>query len=86
MHHIIAYAQLMVCDSQTMAAESGVLGTPFIRYILLLTGLDTRRIGKKYGLGVGVKMGNEEQLLSALDSMLATDDYKIQNLKRKDKI
>lgn len=29
--HIMAYADLFVGDSQTMAAEAGVLGTPFVR-------------------------------------------------------
>ena len=30
-HHIMAFADLFVGDSQTMAAEAGVLGTPFVR-------------------------------------------------------
>ena len=30
-HHIMAYANFHIGDSQTMAAESGVLGIPFIR-------------------------------------------------------
>lgn len=29
--HIMAYADLFIGDSQTMAAEAGVLGTPFVR-------------------------------------------------------
>ena len=30
-HHIMAFADLFIGDSQTMAAEAGVLGTPFVR-------------------------------------------------------
>ena len=31
-HHVMAYAMMQIGDSQTMAAEAGVLGVPFIRY------------------------------------------------------
>ena len=30
-HHVMAFASMYIGDSQTMAAESGVLGTPFVR-------------------------------------------------------
>ena len=30
-HHVMAFASLYIGDSQTMAAEAGVLGTPFVR-------------------------------------------------------
>lgn len=32
MHHVMAYASLYLGDSQTMAAEAGVLGVPFVRF------------------------------------------------------
>ena len=32
MHHIMAFSSIYIGDSQTMAAESGVLGVPFIRF------------------------------------------------------
>lgn len=31
-HHIMAFASLYIGDSQTMACEAGILGTPFIRF------------------------------------------------------
>lgn len=31
MHHVMAFASLYIGDSQTMAAEAGVVGTPFVR-------------------------------------------------------
>ena len=30
-HHVMAFADIFIGDSQTMAAEAGVLGTPFVR-------------------------------------------------------
>ncbi len=32
MHHVMAFASLYLGDSQTMAAEASVLGTPFVRF------------------------------------------------------
>lgn len=32
MHHVMAFASLYLGDSQTMAAEAGVLGVPFVRF------------------------------------------------------
>ena len=32
MHHVMAFASLYIGDSQTMAAEAGVVGTPFVRF------------------------------------------------------
>ena len=31
-HHVMAYAAVYIGDSQTMACEAGILGTPFIRF------------------------------------------------------
>ena len=31
MHHVMAFASLYIGDSQTMACEAGILGTPFVR-------------------------------------------------------
>jgi predicted glycosyltransferase len=31
LHHLIFYAKMLVCDSQTMATEAAILGTPAIR-------------------------------------------------------
>ena len=32
MHHVMAFSSLYIGDSQTMAAEAGVLGVPFVRF------------------------------------------------------
>ena len=31
-HHVMAYAAIYIGDSQTMACEAGILGTPFVRF------------------------------------------------------
>ena len=55
MHHVMAFASLYIGDSQTMAAEAGVLGVPFVRFNDFVG-----RIGylceleDKYKLGYGI--------------------------------
>ena len=41
MHHALAFASLYIGDTQTMAAEAAVLGTPSIRLMILLVNLVT---------------------------------------------
>ena len=56
MHHVMAFASLYIGDSQTMAAEAGILGVPYVRFngfvgrIGYLDELET-----KYQLGVGIR-------------------------------
>ncbi len=77
MHHVMAFASLYIGDSQTMAAEAGVLGTPFVRYndfvgrIGYLTELED-----KYKLGFGIKPGDPEALLSTIEGLINTENVK----------
>ena len=74
MHHVMAFASLYIGDSQTMAAEAGVLGTPFVRYndfvgrIGYLDELeepqtkqyvDYLHLDHHYNLGVGIRASEE---------------------------
>jgi len=77
MHHVMAYAKIYIGDSQTMAAEAGVLGVPFIRFndfVGRISYLD--ELENKYQLGFGIKTSEEEKLLSTIKELL-----KITNLK-----
>jgi uncharacterized protein len=76
-HHVLAFAGLYIGDSQTMAAEAGVLGTPFIRYndfagrIGYLDDLENN-----YNLGFSIKPGNEESLLTTVKELVSNDATK----------
>lgn len=75
MHHVMAFASLYIGDSQTMAAEAGVLGTPFVRFndfvgrIGYLDELEEKQpkryvdyldnIDHHYNLGVGIRASEE---------------------------
>ena len=55
MHDVMAYASLYVGDSQTMAAEAGVLGVPFVRFNDFVGRIGyLRDLEDHYQLGVGV--------------------------------
>lgn len=77
-HHILAFAKLYIGDSQTMAAEAGVLGTPFIRFndfVCRIGYLD--ELENKYKLGFGIKTRDIDQLLfraKELSSMINIDE------------
>lgn len=55
MHHVMAFASLYIGDSQTMAAEAGVLGTPFVRFNDFVGRIGyLRELEDTYELGYGV--------------------------------
>lgn len=66
-HHVMAFAKIYIGDSQTMAAESGVLGVPFIRFndfVGRISYLD--ELENKYQLGFGIKTDEVEKLFETL--------------------
>ena len=55
MHHVMAFASLYLGDSQTMAAEAGVLGTPFVRFNDFVGRIGyLRELEDVYHLGYGI--------------------------------
>ena len=55
MHHVMAFASLYIGDSQTMAAEAGVLGVPFVRFNDFVGRIGSlRELEDVYRLGFGV--------------------------------
>jgi predicted glycosyltransferase len=71
-HHVMAFARMFIGDSQTMAAESGVLGVPFVRFsgfVGRLGYLD--ELEKHYQLGIGVKIEDScDKLIGEVKKML----------------
>ena len=60
MHHVMAFALLYIGDSQTMAAEAGVLGVPFVRFNDFVGRIGyLRELEDKYELGYGIKASAE---------------------------
>lgn len=60
MHHVMAFASLYIGDSQTMAAEAGVLGVPFVRFNDFVGRIGyLRELEDVYHLGYGIRANAE---------------------------
>lgn len=74
-HHVMAFADLYLGDSQTMAAEAGVLGVPFIRFndfVNKLGYLD--ELENYYQLGFGFKPIQEKQMFQKVKELIEVKD------------
>ena len=86
-HHVMAYASIYIGDSQTMAAEAGVLGTPFIRFNDFVGRIGyLNELENKYKLGFGIKPSEEEKLFSTIRILLNTPDLRQEWQKRRQKM
>ena len=73
MHHVMAFASLYIGDSQTMAAEAGVLGTPFVRFNDFVGRIGyLRELEDVYQLGYGIHASplNEDSTIRRNDGSL----------------
>ncbi len=74
-HHVMAFAEIYIGDSQTMAAEAGVLGTPFVRFNDFVGRIGyLRELEEKYELGYGIKTENESELYSTVERLISSKD------------
>lgn len=77
MHHVMAFAQLYIGDSQTMAAEAGVLGVPFVRFNDFVGKIGyLRELEDAYQLGYGIKTDEVDRLYQVVDSLVRMPDRK----------
>lgn len=77
MHHVMAFASLYIGDSQTMAAEAGVLGVPFVRFNDFVGRLSyLNELENKYQLGFGHKTNDAEGFIASIQRWLETPDRK----------
>ena len=77
MHHVMAFASLYIGDSQTMAAEAGVLGTPFVRFNDFVGRLSyLNELENDYHLGFGHKTNDVDGFYASIQRWLDTPDRK----------
>jgi uncharacterized protein len=76
-HHVMAFASLYIGDSQTMAAEAGVLGIPFIRFNDFVGKISyLEELENRYQLGYGIKTDNPEKLFFTVEELLNNKNLK----------
>ena len=77
MHHVMAFASLYLGDSQTMAAEAGVLGTPFVRFNDFVGRLSyLNELENDYHLGFGHKTNDVVGFYASIQRWLDLPDRK----------
>lgn len=87
MHHFLAYSSLLIGDSQTMCAEAGLLGTPFIRFNDFVGKIGyLNEIENEYLLGYGIKTKYPERVIEKADEIIKMPNIKEEWQKRKDRI
>lgn len=77
MHHVLAFAEIYIGDSQTMTAEAAVLGTPALRFNDFVGRIGyLEELEHQFGLTYGFRSDQADALLAKIDEFLAMDDIK----------
>lgn len=70
-HHLMAFAEFYIGDSQTMAAEAGILGIPFIRFNDFVGRISyLKEIEEKYSLGYGISPSEPALLIEKVRELI----------------
>ena len=76
-HHALYFAHLYIGDSQTMAAEAAVLGTPSLRFNDFVGKLGyLEELEHRHSLTYGIKTSEPEKLFSLTKQLLEQEDIK----------
>lgn len=86
-HHVIAFARVYIGDSQTMASEAAVLGTPCIRCNTFKGKLAyLKELEEKYALTRAFLPSEETALLSHLNELLSKDAWTAEGQAKRQKM
>lgn len=86
-HHVLHFADMYIGDSQTMAAEAAVLGTPSLRFNDFVGKLSyLEELEHKHGLTVGIKTDETQRLYSTIEKWIGSKDLKKQWLLKREKM
>lgn len=76
-HHVLAFAKLYVGDSQSMAVEAAMLGTPNLRFNDFAGKIGVlEELEHKYQLTYAIPSSDSERLFAKIDEMLAIPDLR----------
>jgi uncharacterized protein len=83
-HHLMYFAEIYIGDSQSMAVEAAVLGTPSIRFNDFAGRISVlEELEHKYGLTVGIKSKDSNRLFAVIDKFLSDPHLKRNYLAKK---
>lgn len=71
MHQILANAEFLICDSQSMSVEASMLGVPSIRFSSFAGRISVlEELEHKYGLTFGINPSEPQKLFKKLEELL----------------
>jgi predicted glycosyltransferase len=74
-HHVLAFAQLYLGDSQSMAVEAAILGTPSLRFSSFAGKINVlQELENNYQLTFGIHSSQPDDLYRKIDEVFAMDD------------
>ncbi len=74
-HHLMAFASLLISDSQSMSVESAMLGVPSIRFSDFAGRISVlEELENVYQLTFGVKTKQHDQLILLVNELLSNDN------------
>lgn len=74
-HHLLAFAQILVSDSQTMTVEAAVLGTPSVRYNTFVGRTPIiEELENRYQLTYGFRPPYFDEMMNKVEEILASAD------------
>jgi uncharacterized protein len=86
-HHIMAFTDLFISDSQSMTVEAAMLGTPSVRFNSFVGKISVlNELEQKYQLTFGVSNKNPEELLKKIKVLLANKNLKQEFIDRRNQM
>lgn len=86
-HHYLAFAELLISDSQSMSVEAAILGTPNIRFNNFIGKISVLNdLQDNYGLTLGIVSSDHVGLLRSINQLIDDNELKIRQIKRREKM
>jgi predicted glycosyltransferase len=75
MHHLLAFAKMIISDSQTMTTEGAVLGVPAVRINTFIDKSSVlSELENKYKLAIGILPDYEDEIIKSIKAILQNPD------------
>jgi predicted glycosyltransferase len=76
-HHVLANAQMLISDSQSMSVEAAILGTPSIRFNSFVGQISVlQELEDKFGLTYGIHVSDSDALIRKVEELLGNNNLK----------
>lgn len=87
MHHILAFTELFISDSQSMTVEAAMLGAPSVRFNSFVGKINVlNELEQKYKLTFGINKEHPELLIPKVNQLLDNKNLKDQFMDRRNKM